>query len=218
MKHPEYNPAHFTVWALPHPFVLHWVINPGLAFNELILGQRLPKVILIDNRSDKPLFERTYVPCPQCGTLHDSRLWGKWNAFGHWFGFLCPTCDKMIPCIWNIFSLLILVATSPLWFLPVRYLRPTWLQYEKRRLARRAALPLIEANKINCFLLGTFMFGGIGWLAMSVAPQALRALKGHEMVWRTIWIQLPVWLLAGLTWGTVMYFWMNKKANNRSSR
>src|SRR5262245_54558843 len=31
-------------WDLRHPEMLNWVINPGVAVNELVLGQRLPRV------------------------------------------------------------------------------------------------------------------------------------------------------------------------------
>lgn len=34
--------------------MLHWILNPGLAINELILGQRVPKVSLEDKSVDKP--------------------------------------------------------------------------------------------------------------------------------------------------------------------
>lgn len=57
----QYDKNKFKIWALPHPIVLHWILNPGLAFNELVLGQRLPKVILIDKESKKPLMEENGI-------------------------------------------------------------------------------------------------------------------------------------------------------------
>ncbi len=48
----EFDKEKYKVWKLPHPMLLHWIINPGLAFNELILGQRIPKITLIDKTSD----------------------------------------------------------------------------------------------------------------------------------------------------------------------
>ena len=50
-------------------------IEPGLAINELILGQRHQKVMLVDKTSDAPLMERQYVPCPECNALTDARVW-----------------------------------------------------------------------------------------------------------------------------------------------
>src|ERR1041385_1795941 len=127
---PNYDRSKFTVWAWPHPMILQWVINPGLAFNELFLGQRLPKVTLVEKHSDKPLVERTYVPCPHCTAMHDGRLWGKGNAFGHWFGYVCPACGENIPCLWNVISLLLLLIAFPIWYLPARLLRPRWIEFE----------------------------------------------------------------------------------------
>ena len=84
----QYDKNRFKIYALPHPNVLFLVLNPVLIINELIFGQRAPKVTLIDQKSDKPLMERIYIPCPHCETLNNSRLWEKWNSFGHWFGLL----------------------------------------------------------------------------------------------------------------------------------
>ena len=106
----------YKVWQLPHPMVLHWVLNPGLAFNELILGQRLPKVMLVDKTSDAPLMERQYVPCPECNVLTDARVWGGSRSKGHWFGYVCPGCNGRIPCLWNLTSLVLLALTFPLGF------------------------------------------------------------------------------------------------------
>ncbi|MCY4553093.1 MAG: hypothetical protein OXC79_05430, partial [Candidatus Poribacteria bacterium] len=119
----QYDKNRFKIHALPHPLVLHWVLNPVIMFNELIFGQRLPKVTLIDKKSDKPQLERSYIPCPHCETLNDSRLWAKGNAFEHWFGFVCPSCHQIIPCLWNIFSLVILAITFPLRYFPERFFR-----------------------------------------------------------------------------------------------
>ena len=100
----QYDKNRFKIHALPHPLVLHWVLNPMIMFNELLFGQRLPKVTLIDKKSDKPQLERSsYIPCPHCETLNDSRLWAKGNAFEQWFGLVCPSCHEIIPCLWNIF-------------------------------------------------------------------------------------------------------------------
>ena len=60
----DFDKNKYKVWKLPHPMLIHWILNPGLAFNELILGQRIPKITLIDKTSDAPLMERQYVPCP----------------------------------------------------------------------------------------------------------------------------------------------------------
>ena len=88
----QYDKDRYEIWKLPHPDVLFWVLFPVFIFNELILGQRRPKVTLIDNNSDQPLLERCYFPCPHCETLNDIRIWANRNALGHWFGLVCPNC------------------------------------------------------------------------------------------------------------------------------
>ena len=132
----DFDQEKFKVWALPNLMLLHWVINPGLAFNELVLGQRVPKVTLIDKTMDAPLMERQFVPCPECGALNDGRMWSKSNSFGHWFGYVCPECNGRIPCLWNFTSLIILGITFPLWIWFKKPLEEKWFQREKRRFTK----------------------------------------------------------------------------------
>jgi hypothetical protein len=219
MKKPNYDKNKYKIWALPHPLILHWVINPGLVLNELILGQRLPKVTLIDKQSDKAMMERSIVPCPHCNAMNDGRIWGKGNAFGHWFGYICPNCHKIIPCLWNIFSFIILCVTFPIWYLPVRLLKDKWIAFEKKRLEKVSRKPLIKAKKINWIIRGAFLFGGIMWLILSFIP----FLFGKASLENTL-LKIPIFLIAGLTWGLIMQLLMNKrgkkpnKINNNKGR
>jgi len=211
MKRTNFDTSKYKVWALPHPVILHWIINPGLAFNELFLGQRIPKVNLIDKYGNKPVMERTIVPCPHCNTMNDGRLWGKGNAFGHWFGYVCPDCEGTIPCLWNVFSLLVLCVTFPIWFIPVRFFKPKWIEYEKQRLRRNLEQPLVEAQKVNwlirgTLLFGTLLFGGFMWILMSLIPYLFGRASSQSLL-----IGIPIWLLAGFLWGIIMHYWMNKK-------
>ena len=105
----------FKTWKLSHPMLLHWVLNPGLCVNEVLLGQRVPKVTLIDKTSDAPLVERSYVECPHCHTLHNGQLWGAGNTFRHYAGYYCVTCEEKIPTLLNIFSILLLILLFPIW-------------------------------------------------------------------------------------------------------
>ena len=206
----QYDKNRFKIWAIPHPFVLHWILNPGAVFSELILGQRIPKVSLIDKESGKPLMERMYIPCPHCETLNDARLWARRNAIGHWFGYVCPNCHQIIPCLWNIFSLAILAITYPLWYFPIRLIRQRWIEKEKERLANVLERPLIQAKTIRWHFIGTFYFGGFMWLVLGVIPQIWQVLNGREWDLITMFATLPIWLLVGLAWGLIMRFWMNK--------
>ena len=57
--YPEFDKDQYKVWNWKSFSFFHWIINPGVAVNELILGQRVPKVMLIDKKSPRPLMERT---------------------------------------------------------------------------------------------------------------------------------------------------------------
>ena len=203
----QYDKNRFKIWALPHPLILFWVLCPALIFNELIFGQRLPKVMLIDKESDKPLMERTYVPCPHCETLNDQRLWAKWNGFGHWFGFVCPSCHQVIPCLWNIFSLAILAVTFPLWYFPARFFRRRWLEIEKKRLAKVLERPLIQVKFIHWLLIGVFGWGVLSWGLF----EGWQVLDGREWDLMKMIGNLPIWLVLGFVWGLLMHFFMNRK-------
>ena len=189
-----------------------------MVFCELIFGLRIPIVTLIDKESDKPLLERSYVPCPHCETLNDARLWGKGNAIGHWFGLVCPSCHQIIPCLWNIFSFAILVITFPLWYFPARFFRQRWLEKEKGKLTNILESPLIQAKTINWLLRGTFIFGGLMWLMNGVLPQMWQVLNGKEWDLITTFVTLPIWLMSGFAWGLITRFWMNRKGGKKRKR
>ena len=110
-----YDEDRYKALKLPHPLLLHWVLNPGLAINEFVLGQRMPELTLIDRHSEKSLAERGYIPCPHCQTLHPARLWSKTNALFHYAGLYCPSCEQKIPSLLNVFTLALLAVTFPLW-------------------------------------------------------------------------------------------------------
>lgn len=131
-------PGRYGRWQLLHPLLLHWVLNPALAFNELVLGQRIPKLTLIDKTSTAALIERRCVPCPHCQALHDGRLWSGRRGFGNWFGLLCPSCAGVIPCLWNGCSLLLLTLTFVLWGWWRKPLYRRWLAWQQRRAAQPA--------------------------------------------------------------------------------
>lgn len=108
-------------WQFPDWMLVHWVLNPGLAFNELVLGQKVPKLTLVCQACQLPRAERVYIPCPGCNAIHDARIWDKKNAFGNWLGLVCPTCSQRIPSLWNLTSLLVLLLSAPIWYLPYRF-------------------------------------------------------------------------------------------------
>ena len=190
-------------------------------FFELMLGLRLPKVVLIDKESDKPPLERSYIPCPHCETLNDRRLWGNGNgnAFGHWFGLVCPSCHEIIPCLWNIFSLAILAITFPLWYFPVRFFRHRWIEKEKERLAKVLECPLIQARSINSslifFISTSFTSGVHAWVMWVIFFEVL--WNGREWDLKTMLESLPIWIVAGFAIGLVMS-WIEKDKEKEKER
>ncbi len=208
----QYDKNKFKIYALPHPAVLLiWILNPFVMFNELILGLRLPKVTLVDKESNKPLPERTYYPCPHCAVLNDTRCWARRNALGHWFGYICPNCHQIIPCLWSVFSLVILAITFPLWYFPARLVRQRWIEKEKERLAAVLKRPLVQVKTIHWLLIGTFIWGVFMWIFVEFLPQMRQVLNGKEWDLTIMLVTLPIWLSAGCAWGLFMGFWMNRR-------
>jgi len=214
---PPYDRNKFDVWALPNLVLLHWVLNPGLAFNELLLGQRVPKVTLIDKTLDKPMMERTYIPCPTCGELNDGRLWSKKNSAGHWFGYVCPSCNSIIPCLWNLTSLLILFLTSPLWYFFADRWKEKWIVNEKKRLLEAAIMLDLETQKDTpqkdtpWLQIGVMGFGGMMWWIIGPILQLINWVFGNGFDWLFLLLTIPIALLAGLLFGVIMKSWMGQK-------
>lgn len=118
--------------------MLHWMINPGLAINELILGQTVPKEFLVEKESTESFMEKTFVRCPHCGTIHSLLEWSQQNktGFGNWFGLYCNHCGKIIPCLRNFTSLIILAITFPIWYWFKDMLKEKWLIRQKEKFSK----------------------------------------------------------------------------------
>ena len=143
--------------------------------------------------------------------MHPGRLWAKRNAFAHWFGWVCPSCDGVIPCVWNVWSLLVLTVTWPLWYLPARIIRPHWLAFERQRIARAQNKPITPADEIPWIRLGVFGWGGLMWALFS-AGVAVAALWVRQ--WRLLWAvpaMVPLWAGGGYLWGLIMKHSMSRR-------
>jgi len=141
-EHMNFDKKKYQVWTWKNLFILHWIVNPGLAFNELILGQRVPKIILVEKNSRKSLGERSYVPCPHCEILHSGLKWTPQNntAFKNWFGLYCDNCGKIIPCVRNLTSFILLVLTFPIWYWFKDQWKEKWLNKQKENFSKPLAL------------------------------------------------------------------------------
>lgn len=203
----------YKVWKLPNLLLVHWILNPGLAFNELVLGQRMPKVTLIDKTSDAPLMENQYIPCPHCGTIHNGLIWSKKNAFGNWFGIMCPTCHKTIPCLWNITSLIVLAITFPIWGWFKTPLEQRWIARKKQQLSdmEQAKEPLPDAKSTSWLGMG-FFYGFFMFCVM-----ALPDILAEDVTNGFIAKQVVIWSIAGLLFGGVMKLALGRKNQSTES-
>ncbi|TRX58433.1 hypothetical protein FNH22_13895 [Fulvivirga sp. M361] len=204
----EIDRTKYKVWDKTNFSSIHWILNPGLAINELILGQRVPKITLIDQTSDRPLMERTYIPCPHCSTLHEAQTWSVQNktAFKNWFGLFCPNCRELIPCLRNLTSGLVLLVTYPFWFWWINQWKQKWLKSQPSRYSNLNLQP-IEHKNVNWVKMGL----GWGVIMFIIMSLFMPVLNGTDHSWTAILINFPIWVVGGLCFGYVMKWWMGKR-------
>jgi hypothetical protein len=195
----EYDNTKYKVWTWKNPMMLHWILNPGLAINELILGQRIPKVTLIDKDSTKTLAERTIIPCLHCGTMHSGLKWTPQNntAFRNWFGLYCDNCEKVIPCLTNLMSFILLGLTFPIWFWFRETWRKKWIEVQKVKFSKPLNLTQPE---FKWWFVG-LRFGLFMYIFMTVV---FPFIVGEKIIKENLLIGIPVWTIAGLTFGYIM--------------
>ena len=199
------NTAKYKVWTWKQPFVLHYIINPGLAFNELVLGQRVPKVSLIEKDKTKSLGERSFVPCPHCHTIHSGLKWSLANgtAFGNWFGLYCDHCGRIIPCVINLTSLAILAVTFPIWYPFKNRWKEKWLRVQREKFSKPLTLTAPDFKWWeNGLGYGFFMF------LFSCINDFL--ISQEEFTWRRLAISFVVWALGGLAFGLLTKIFAGK--------
>lgn len=124
----------FVTWNWWHPLLLHWIINPGLGFNELVLGQRVPAQLqccrqcLVGNW----LTQSTYVVCPHCQGVHRSDLWDL-GSYGKLQGVVCPDCGCCIPSVRNLVALAVTMVLMPIWWPLSLWFGPHYQRWCQRR-------------------------------------------------------------------------------------
>ncbi len=203
----DFDKSKYKAWTWKHPYILHWMINPGLAFNELVLGQKVPKITLIE-KSNKPLTEKSFIPCPHCGTIHSGLKWAYPNktAFGNWFGLYCDHCNKIIPCIWNLTSLVILVVTFPIWIWFKNSWKEKWLAKQKQKFSQ----PLnLQPPVYNWWYMG-LSFAFVFLVIDSI-------LKFRDFTWKGFLIDIPGSLFTAFLF-VLMMKWMIGKQMRKSSK
>ncbi len=189
---------------------IHWMINPGLAINELILGQKVPKVYLEDKTSDKPRIERSFVPCPHCDKMHDGRTWSTQNntGFKNWFGLYCNNCGEIIPCLMNVGTLIILTLTFPLWGWFRKSLKASWLKKQPQRFEDIDLKEIKNPFEGNGWIRIGLTFG---FLMFIICGIIIPLFQKRPMDIELILISIAIYILGGLAFGYIMKLFMNKK-------
>lgn len=214
----DFDKSKFKVYTWKNWMMLHWLLNPGIMVNELILGQRVPKISLEEKTTDKQWFERSIVPCPHCETLHDGRTWSSVNgtAFKNWFGLYCNTCGNIIPCLINVFSLIILIITFPIWGWFKTALKNNWLEKQPQRFfdinLETTTSPLQKISWLKIGLIwGAFMF---------LIFMVMLYLDGSEISLKMILLGVVISAIGGLIFGYLMkiIFKATIKRRNKFSR
>lgn len=206
----EYNKKKYKIWNWKSPMILHWMINPGLVINELILGQTIPKVMLIEREGDKPFYQRSLIPCPHCGTLHSGLKWSNQNktAFKNWYGLYCDNCGEIIPPQRNLTSLLILIITFPIWGWFRKSLRENWLKKQPERY-KNLNLELLEKENTTKKWLKFGLLWGLFMFVFSIVINPL--ISNVQITQKMILLNILIWFIGGLGFGYIMKIWMNIK-------
>jgi tetrahydromethanopterin S-methyltransferase subunit G/predicted RNA-binding Zn-ribbon protein involved in translation (DUF1610 family) len=180
---------------------LFWLCFPLVFINELLLGQRYPKVMLKDKEKGKVRAERYVVPCPHCGTIHNYSTWTYPNktVFGNWYGLFCPNCGQIIPSLRNVFSLVILVCTYPLWCWFYKPLKKRWLAKQPERY--KNVLTDISPQKAKKVWRNIGLCFG---LVMFIYTIVFNLFLYKQITITDIIINVIVWIAMGLLWGYFM--------------
>ena len=206
----NYDKTKYKVWTWKNPVIMHWIINPGLAFNELVLGHRIPKVTLIEKDPTKTLSENTFIPCPHCKTLHSGLKWTPQNktAYKNWFGLYCDNCGKIIPCVTNLTSYLILGLTFPIWICYKNKWKAKWLETQRVKFSK----PLDLTYK------GSWWFFVFLWAVFTYVFTTILfpLIKGEEITQRNLLISIPVFVIGGLLLGEILTVIEGKRRKTRS--
>ncbi len=211
----EFDKEKYKVFTWKNGLMLHWIINPGLAINELIFGQRVPKVSLEEIALDKPRHERGFVPCPYCNTIHDSRTWSPQNgtAFKNWFGLYCPSCGKIIPCLMNAFSFIILTITFPIWGWFKNNMKAKWLAKQPARYEDIDLNITPMPYDGNGWIKQGLIWGGMMFLIMTLG---FPLFSGEEITLKNVILGIIIWTLGGLGFGYSMKRYMGKAMNKNA--
>ncbi len=218
----EFDKGKYKVMDAKSIEVIHWKINPLMAISELALGHRIPEVLLIDKTANKPLLDRGFVPCPHCHTLHDSRTWSQQNhtVYKNWYGYYCPQCEQVIPCVRNWTAGLILGLLRLFRSQKVDQDKAKWLAQQPQRFENLTFDPV----KVNWMKIGLkwgfFMFLAFMVLMPALFPPFVEGIE-YEMTLNPRFLLYmaaftgPLCTLGGLLFGFLMQKSMEKRGGSQ---
>ncbi len=210
----KFDTDQYKIYGPKHLLKIHLMINPGVAVLELLLGMRSPILTIVDKTMKTDLMQRSFIPCPHCKTIHDARLWSVEHktVYKNWFGLYCIACGKIIPCIMNVFTFLILVLTFPFWFLFKQSLKNRWLAVQKQRFEN------IEVEQVeNPFGKKSWVYQGLSWgLFMFFFMMIFYRLFVDEFQFSVSYVlsNIIIWSLGGLIYGYIMHLFMARKGKS----
>ncbi len=206
----EFNKEKYKVYTWKYWSLLHWVLNPVLVINELILGQRVPKVSVKDKTLDKSIYESFFVPCPHCKTLHDGRTWSPQNGTGfkNWYGLYCPNCGNIIPCLTNWMSFLILLITFPIWGWFRKSLKAKWLEKQPKRYENLDIVSVLKPYEGKNLIKSVMIFLVVVFLLNSII---LPYFTGQEITTKTLLFGILGSTIGALVYVFIMKLIMKKK-------
>ncbi len=210
----NFDKSKYKVYTWKNWIMLFWILNPVGFINELILGQRVPKVSLEDKTVDKPRIERTFIPCPHCETLHDGRIWSNENGTGYqnWFGLYCTNCGNTIPCLTNIASFIILALTFPIWGWFRKRLKAKWLEKQPNRYENIDIDQTKNPFSKKDWIASGLIWGALMFLTMTIAYPYL---VGHEITGKTLLFGLIMWTIGGIGFGYTMKLWSTRSLKKK---
>lgn len=200
---------------------MHYILNPGLAFNELLLGQRMPKTILTCKACTTSLPNRSYVFCDSCGALHGLDVQKQFFGFGNYFGIYCPGCSKEIKTLRNLTAQIISLVCFPITYFPAKELKRKWLSNRSNQillLKSNEAGKELQQQKVEdisytkmgvlfgvSFYLFILLFLGIGVGAgiFKIGIPMVVAVSGF-----------PLCALGGLAFGVLMKLMLDRKGDS----
>ena len=212
----QFDREKYKVYTWKNFMFLHWIINPGLAINELILGQRVPKITLLDKQSEEEYFKRNLVPCPHCEKLHDGRTWSTQNgtAFKNWYGLYCPNCGGIIPCLRNLTSGILLLLTFPIWYWFNPALKRKWLSKQAARFENLDLESISNPYEKKKWIYQGFVFGFVMFVVMSMDRLFL---EGDPFNLTRLFVEFIIWMFAGLGFGLTMKIFMKRKGKKKNT-